>query len=373
MGKGNLKEIAKLFFKLGCISFGGPAAHIAMMEKEIVAKQQWMDHDHFLDLVGATNLIPGPNSTEMTMHCGYEQKGLKGLIVAGACFIFPAVVITAAFAWAYQQYGKLPGVTAFIYGIKPAVIAIIISALITLGKKALKSTTLWILGLATITACLLGMNEIAALFLCGFAGMVIYSLKSRSGNNINSFFPLLLLKANVVIKAPAIKIFLSFLKIGALLYGGGYVLFAFLDAELVRKGLLSRQQLIDAIAVGQFTPGPVLSTATFIGWQMGGWSGALLATLGIFLPSFVLVGFLNPWVPKLRKIKILSAFLDAINAASVAVIAAVCVHMSRDAITDWKTSIIALLSLIVLLVFKKVNSAFIVIGGAAAGYLLTFL
>jgi len=366
----NLKEVAKLFFKLGSIAFGGPAAHIAMMEDEVVKKRKWMTHQHFLDLVGATNLIPGPNSTEMTMHCGHERAGWKGLIVAGACFVFPAVVITMIFAWLYQQYGQLPKVEPFIYGIKPAVIAIILGAVYRLGKKALKNVELGVLGVLTLIASLLGVNEILALFACGLLGLILY-FTQNSKNNLNSFTPLVLLQ--VALTPSTLKILWTFFKVGALLYGSGYVLFAFLDAELVTTGLLTRQELIDAVAVGQFTPGPVLSTATFIGWQLGGFWGAIAATVGIFIPSFIFVSILNPFVPKMRKSKIFSAFLDAINIAAVAVIVAVCVEMGKETLTDWRTILIAAISLICVFVFKKMNSAFIVIGGALLGYILTFI
>ncbi len=366
----NLKEVAKLFFKLGSIAFGGPAAHIAMMEDEVVKKRKWMSPQHFLDLVGATNLIPGPNSTEMTMHCGHERAGWKGLIVAGACFVFPAVAITMVFAWLYQQYGQLPEVEPFIYGIKPAVIAIILGAVYSLGKKALKNVELGVLGALTLTASLLGVNEILALFACGFLGLMLHFIQN-SKNNLNSFTPLVLLQ--VATSASTLKILWTFFKVGALLYGSGYVLFAYLDAELVSTGLLTRQELIDAVAVGQFTPGPVLSTATFIGWQLGGFWGAIAATIGIFLPSFIFVAILNPFVPKMRKSKIIAAFLDAVNIAAVAVIVAVCVEMGKDTLTDWRTILIALLSIIAVFVFRKMNSAFIVIGGAFIGYVLTFI
>jgi len=370
--KSSLKEIAALFLKLGSIAFGGPAAHIAMMEDEVVRKRKWMTHEHFLDLVGATNLIPGPNSTEMTMHVGHERAGWKGLVVAGSLFILPAVVITGIFAWLYQQYGQLPNVEPFLYGIKPAVIAIIASAVYTLGKKALKSTTLGILGALTLIATLLGVHEIVALFGCGLAGILIFWFRGRQ-NAANGFFPLLLIPAAAEIWAAHLKTFLIFLKVGALLYGSGYVLFAFLDAELVMKGLLTRQELIDAVAVGQFTPGPVLSTATFVGWQLGGFWGAVAATLGIFLPSFVFVAILNPIIPRLRKSKFMGAFLDAVNIAAVAVIVSVMVSMAGDTLTDWRTVLIALASLTVTLWRKKINSAWIVIGGALLGYLLSMV
>ncbi|MBK0402718.1 chromate efflux transporter [Adhaeribacter sp. BT258] len=371
--KVSLSEIAGVFLKLGAISFGGPAAHIAMMEAEIVKKRQWIDHAHFLDLIGATNLIPGPNSTEMTMHCGYEKGGWPGLIVAGTAFIFPAVLITLVFAWLYSAYGQLPEVAPFIYGIKPAVIAIILSAVISLGQKALKNVELGILGALTLVVCLLGLNEIVALFGCGLVGLLLYFFKN-SRSTASALSPLLLLQtAGAEMQLSKLKIFLSFLKVGALLYGSGYVLFAFLDAELVNKGLLTRQELIDAVAVGQFTPGPVLSTATFIGWQLHGFWGALAATIGVFLPSFVFVALLNPVIPKLRKSKLMGAFLDAVNVASVAVILAVCFEMGRSTLTDWRSILIAVLSFAVVFYFKKMNSAFIVMGGAALGYLLTLL
>lgn len=367
-----LKEIAKLFFKLGSIAFGGPAAHIAMMEDEVVKKRKWMTHEHFLDLVGATNLIPGPNSTELTMHCGHERAGWKGLFVAGFSFILPAVVITSVFAWLYVEYGQLPKVEPFIYGIKPAVIAIIAMASFRLGEKAVKNNELVILGLLTLTACLFGINEIVALFGCGLLGVAIYLIKNRK-SNLNSFVPLLILQITEASKVGNLNIFLSFLKVGAILYGSGYVLFAFLDAELVAKGWLTRQALIDAVAVGQITPGPVLSTATFIGWQMNGISGAIAATIGIFLPSFLFVLILNPLIPKMRKSKMIGAMLDAVNVAAVALIVAVCIAMGRDTLTDWRSVVIAIVSLLVVFVFKKLNSAFIVLGGAIAGYLLTLV
>ena len=369
----HLGEVARLFFKLGCIGFGGPAVHIAMMEEEVVRKRKWMTPEHFLDLVGATNLIPGPNSTEMTMHCGHERAGWKGLIVAGACFIIPAVIITAIFAWAYQQYGKLPQVQPFIYGIAPAIIAVIVAAMISLGKKALKSVELGILGVIAMVAVLAGLNEIYVLFGAGLLGIFIHFIL-QPNKSLQGFFPFTLLQAGYFLQEiPAGKLFFIFLKVGAILYGSGYVLFAFLDAELVAKGLLSKQILVDAIAVGQFTPGPVFTAATFIGWQLGGWGGALAATIGIFLPSFLFVYFLNPLIPALRRSSVMSAFLDTVNIVSVAIIFAVCIEMGREAIGDWRTVLIAVLGFITSYFFKRVNSAFIVIGGAVTGYLLSLV
>lgn len=365
--KGQLREIAGLFLKLGFLSFGGPAAHIAMMEAEVVKKRKWMDADHFLDLIGATNLIPGPNSTEMAMHCGHERAGLRGLVVAGVVFIFPAVLITSLFAWLYVTYGQLPEAEPFIYGIKPAVVAIIASAVITLGKKALKTKELYVLGTLCVVLSLVGVNEILALFLTGVLALLLYFFKQRS----SGVFPVLLMPlATGGVTADSLRVFLIFLKVGALLYGSGYVLFAFLDAELVATGLMSRTELMDAVAVGQFTPGPVLSTATFVGWILQGPEGALLATIGIFLPSFLLVALLNPLIPRMRKWKPVSAFLDGVNVGSVAVILAVCLQMGFEAVTDWRTTLIFLLGLLVVFFFKKVNSAWLVIGGSALGLLL---
>lgn len=369
-----LTSLAKLFFKLGCIGFGGPAVHIALMEKEVVKKRKWMSEEHFLDIVGITNLIPGPNSTEMTMHIGHERAGWKGLVTAGFCFIFPAVIITAGFAWAYQQYGKLPEVAPFLYGIKPAIIAVIVSLMISLGKKALKRIELGIIGAIAAALALLGYNEIYILFGGGLIGVLIYLLKSGKESSLKSVFPFVLLQAiSVSQDSFNWKLFWIFLKIGAILYGSGYVLFAFLDTELVKTGLLNKRELIDAIAVGQFTPGPVFSSATFIGWQIGGVFGAVAATIGIFLPSFLFVAFLNPLISRLRKSKIMSAFLDAVNMVSVALILAVCAEMAKASITDWRSIVIALLGFLVTLKYKNLNSAFVILGGAVLGYLLLLI
>lgn len=370
---GSLSEVAKVFFRLGCIGFGGPAVHIAMMEEEVVKKRKWVTGEHFLDLVGATNLIPGPNSTEMTMHCGHERAGWKGLIVAGGCFIFPAVVITGIFAWAYQQYGGLADVQPFLYGIKPAIISIIVALMISLGRKALKSITLGVIGGLAAALTLMGVNEIYVLFGAGFLGIILHLL-TKKPSAVNGFAPgVLVALAQAGTEFSNWKMFWIFLKVGSILYGSGYVLFAFLDAELVAKGLLSKQQLIDAIAVGQFTPGPVFSAATFIGWQLGGFAGAIAATAGIFLPSFLFVAFLNPLIPRLRKSKAMSAFLDTVNIVSVAIILAVAVEMGKETFLDWRTVVIAVLGFVITFYFKKLNSAFTVLGGAALGYLLWWL
>lgn len=373
--KNDIKEIAGLFLKLGLIGFGGPAAHIAMMRDEVVKKRKWLSEQHFLDLIGATNLIPGPNSTEMAIHIGHERAGWKGLIIAGTCFILPAVIITGVFAWLYKLYGQVPEVQPFIYGIKPAIIAIILGAIFPLAKKSLKSLELVIIALIVLALSLLHISEIYLMFGAGLFALVLAMIRRGKLNNANSFSPLALLQIpdTTNLSITNFNLFLIFLKIGAILYGSGYVLFAFLDTELVSRGLLSRVQLIDAIAVGQFTPGPVFSSVTFIGYQINGLTGAVVSTVAIFLPSFVFVALLNPLVRRMRNSRLFSAFLDAVNVASVAIIVSVCFSMGRDTISDWRTILIAAISIIFSFGVPRINSAFIVLGGALTGYLLTFM
>ena len=372
---GNLKEIAKLFLKLGIIGFGGPAAHIAIMQDEVVVKRKWLTEQHFLDLIGATNLIPGPNSTEMAIHIGHEKGGWKGLIIAGLCFILPAVLITGMFAWLYKQFGQLPEVQPFIYGIKPAIIAIILSAVYPLAKRSLKSIELGIIALVVLIGSLFNFYEIYLMFGAGFLALGLAYFRNNKLKGTHSFLPFTLLEIvnTGFLSATNSKLFLIFLKIGAILYGSGYVLFAFIDTELVSTGIITRQQLIDAIAVGQFTPGPVFSSVTFIGYQINGLSGAVISTIAIFLPSFVFVAFLNPLVKKMRSSVLFSAFLDAVNVASVAIIISVCFAMGKDSITDWRTILIAVLGIAITFRYRKINSAFIVLGGSIVGYLLTLL
>lgn len=373
---GELRDIARLFGKLGFTAFGGPAAHIAMMREAVVHRLKWMDEQHFLDLLGATNLIPGPNSTEMAIHIGYERGGWKGLLIAGGCFIFPAVFITAIFAWFYKEYGQLPEIQPFVYGIQPAIIAVILGAIVPLARQSLKTAVLWGIGVAALALTIYGCNEIYVLFGAGFLAVAYTIVRNRMFTSANGMvFPLLLVRLS---ETPArslgnLKLFLVFLKIGAILYGSGYVLFAFLDSEFVATGLLSLKTLIDAIAVGQFTPGPVFSSVTFVGYQINGGWGAVVATIGIFLPSFVFVALLNPLVKRMRNAPLFALFLDAVNVASVAIILAVCYSMGKATIVDWRTIAIAIMSTFITIGFRKVNSAFIVAGGAILGYLLTFL
>ncbi|WP_286856668.1 MULTISPECIES: chromate efflux transporter [Sphingobacterium] len=371
----NLKEIAKVFGKLGIIGFGGPAAHIAMMRDEVVIKRKWMNEQHFLDLLGATNLIPGPNSTEMAIHIGHDKGGWKGLIIAGLCFILPAVFITGIFALLYRQYGQLPEVQPFIYGIKPAIIAIIIGAVYPLARKSVKSPFLGFIGIVVLLAAVIGIEEIYLMFGAGLLALSLFYIQNKKPDKFQNIVPLTFLQITQTTfwTTTNAQLFWTFLKIGSILYGSGYVLFAFLDTELVDTGLLTKQQLMDAIAVGQFTPGPVFSSVTFIGFQINGLSGAIVSTIAIFLPSFVFVALLNPLMKKLRSSKGLSAFLDAVNVASVAIIVAVCFEMGKETITDWRTILIAVVSSIIVLKFKKINSAFVVFGGSFLGYILKMI
>jgi chromate transporter len=382
-----LRELALLFLRLGVTAFGGPAAHIAMMEDEVVVRRNWLSRQHFLDLVGATNLIPGPNSSEMTMHVGYERARLPGLVVAGACFILPAVVITLILAWLYVRLGQLPAVEQFLLGIKPAVIGIILGAVWRLGGKALKSWQVGVVGVAVFAAALLGVNEIVALLIGGVLGMLWLRWSVRSGGSkppttfraLAFIHPLKwslqTLTASGATTAVAVgvslwKLGLVFLLVGATLYGSGYVLFAYLQSLLVENlGWLTEAQLLDAIAIGQFTPGPVLTTATFVGYLLAGVPGAIVATVGIFLPSFIFVLILNPVVPRMRRSPWLAAFLDAVNIASIALMLVVVIELGRATLTSWPAWLIAILSVITTL-FLKVNSAWVVLGGAILGFLL---
>ncbi|MCO6452262.1 MAG: chromate efflux transporter [Caldilineales bacterium] len=385
----HLGEISSLFLKLGIVGFGGPAAHIAMMEDEVVTRRKWMSPELFLDLVGATNLIPGPNSTEMTMHVGYHRGGYPGLAVAGASFILPAVLITALIAWFYVRYAALPAVEVLLSGIRPAVIVIIFFAVLRLGRKAARSWQLAGLGAVVAIAAFVGLNPVTALLLGGLLGMV--GLRGRSGLadrrgllwSLTAVVALLLVTSALMYatensalfwqggsEISLAALFFYFLVIGSVLYGSGYVLFAFLDGGLVHNlGWLSQQQLLDAIAVGQFTPGPVLSTSTFIGYVISGGAGALLATLGIFLPSFLFVAALSPLVPKMRRSPWVAAFLDAVNVSAVGLMAAVLVSLGISVFTAWQAVLIAVLAAAAYLRWN-LSAIKLVLGGAAAGWLL---
>lgn len=374
--RNRLYELVTLFLKLGIIGFGGPAAHIAMMQDEVVHKRKWLTEQRFLDLVGATNLIPGPNSTEMAIHIGQERAGWKGLMIAGVCFIVPAVLLTGIIAVLYSKYGQLPAVQPFIYGIKPAIIAIILAAVFPLAKRAARSTMMIMLGILVFVLYLAGISEILLMFGAGSIALAGEIMKrGRRSGRLHSILPLTFLQVvqPITFLVTNTKLFLVFLKIGAILYGSGYVLFAFIDTELVQTGMLSRQQLIDAIAVGQFTPGPVFSAVTFIGYLLNGIPGALVATIAIFLPAFLFVALLNPLVKRLRDSTRFAVFLDAVNIASVALIAGTCVIMGKETITEWRSVTIACLALLVTFGFSRINSAWIVIGGSLLGYFLSWI
>ena len=373
---GALREVAGVFLKLGFVAFGGPAAHVAMMEDEVVVRRRWMSRQHFLDLVGATNLIPGPNSTEMTMHCGRERAGRPGLFVAGLCFILPAALLTGVLAHLYVTYGQVPRVEPFLLGIKPAILAVILGAVWKLGRKAISSVGLAVIGLAAMVAALAGLSEVLAVLAAGVAAGLWRASRLAAGSARASGLALLLAPVAAAgdptgAAVAPVKLFLVLLKVGAVLFGSGYVLVAYLDGELVQNlGWLTRQELLDAIAVGQFTPGPVLSTATFVGYQVDGLRGALLATGGIFLPSFLFVLLLNPLVPRLRRSPWTAALLDGVNAGAVAVMLAVTLELGRDVLVSWQAWVIAILGAVAVLGPRKVHPAWLVVGGAALGALL---
>ncbi|MEK6584583.1 MAG: chromate transporter [Nitrospirota bacterium] len=374
----HLREVAILFLKLGITAFGGPAAHIAMMRDEVVKRRKWVDDQHFLDLLGATNLIPGPNSTEMTIHLGLVRAGWRGLIAGGVCFVLPAMLIVMAIAWTYVQFGTTPEASWLLYGIKPVVIAIIVQALWGLGQRAVKGLLTALIGLTVLILYFLGVNEILLLFAGGFVAVIAKNLPGIRNSNLSGIIaPVagLSLPAAITAVTPfkVSHLFLIFLKIGSVLYGSGYVLLAFLRADFVtRLGWLTDQQLIDAIAVGQVTPGPVFTTATFIGYILGGIPGALLATIGIFLPSFIFVAISNPLIPRIRRSPRISAFLDGINIASLGLMAAVTIQLGRASFIDPMTIGIAVIT-VVLLIYFKVNSTWLVAGGAAAGLLINLI
>ena len=365
-----------LFLRLGTTAFGGPAAHIAMMEDEVVRRRRWMTHDEFLDLLGATNLIPGPNSTEMAIHIGHRQRGRPGLIVAGASFILPAVFIVTACAWAYVRYGSLPQVAGVLYGVKPVIIAIVLQALWSLGRAAVKTKFLALIGVLAVVLTLLRIHELLVLFGAGFlVGIArLIAKKIKSSRNILLPTPVAFLFQASTAATTSFglwPLFLFFLKVGAVLYGSGYVLLAFIRADLVERWhWLTETQLLDAIAVGQVTPGPVFTTATFVGYVLAGGRGALVATLGIFLPAFFFVAVSGPLVPRIRRSPVAGAFLDGVNVAALALMLVVTYQLGRAALVDLPTIVLAVISAVMLFRFR-VNSAWLVLAGAIIGLLLS--
>jgi len=363
---GRLPELVRLFGKLGVIAFGGPAAHIAMTHDEVVSRRGWLDEQRFVDLIGVTNLIPGPNSTEVVMHVGRERAGVRGLVVAGTSFVLPAAAIVLVCAMLYVRYGQSPNGQALLYGVKPVVLAIIGQALLKLGRVALRGVLLWAIGVATIVGYLAGVSEILLLVLAAL--IVVAVRRGRSGTGTLAMAPLLALNGDQTLGLA--RLFGVFVKVGALLYGSGYVLLAFLRNDLVeRLGVLTNQQLLDAIAVGQFTPGPVFTTATFIGYVIAGMPGAVIATIGIFLPSFCFVAAIGPLVDRIRSRAWTAALLDGVNAAAVGLMAGVMVQLASDALTD-AVSIVLLLAAIVVLWRTRLNSAWLIAGGAVVGLAL---
>ncbi len=368
-----LGEVADLFVKLGSISFGGPAAHIALMEQETVVRRQWLSREHFLDLLATTNLVPGPNAVEMAGHIGFVRAGWPGLIVGGVAFILPAFVISLVLAWVYSRLGALPQVTALFYGINPAVIAIILAATYRLGRTALEDWRFLVLGILCLAAALLGADEVSVLLAAGAAGVALSAVERHGPWQMTALLscwgPLV-----GVLAAPAswlddrlVRLGLFFLKVGALIFGSGMVLFAFIQRDVVERfGWLTQQQLLDAIAVGQMTPGPVLSSATFIGYLVAGVPGATVATVAVFLPAFLIIALVGPWIPRLRRSPWVQSFLRGVNAAVVALILAVAVSLFRAAVVDVWTAAIFLAGL-VLLIRLRLDTLWLVVGGAACG------
>ena len=373
-----LTELAKLFLRLGITAFGGPAAHIAMMRDEVVERRHWLTDKEFLDLLAATNLIPGPNSTEMAIHLGYKHGGKAGLIVAGTCFIFPASLIVAAIAWAYVRYGDTPQIDWLIYGIGPVVIAIIVQALVKLGRTAISQVSHALLGTAVLVLALNGTNELLLLMIGALTGL---AMATRRWTGMAAILTLLTsVGYSVHLSAQAVtadavpftltRLTLFFAKVGSVLFGSGYVLLAFLRADLTERWeWLTDQQLIDAVTIGQITPGPVFTTATFIGYLLGGWSGAILATIAIFLPGFIFVAISQPLIPKLRNSRPLSGILDGIVIASFGLMSAVTWQLAQTSLVDIQTTVIGLVTLAILIIWRP-NSTWLILAGAALGWLL---
>ena len=367
-----LTELATVFLRLGTIAFGGPAAHIAMMDEVVVQQRQWLSREKLLDLIGVTNLLPGPNSTELAIHIGYERVGWRGLFVAGSCFILPAMLIVWVLAALYVRYQSVPQLQWLLYGIKPVMIAIVLQALWKLGQKAAKDVPTIIAGLAAVAAYFAGLNEVLLLLLLGLAVMLVKWQRhgTTAGAFLLPFFGVLSQAGGTAIATVSVSwvsVFLFFLKIGCVLYGSGYVLLAFLQRDLVeRNQWLTSQQLLDAVAIGQLTPGPVFTTATFIGYLLAGNAGAIAGTLGIFLPAFLLVWLVNPFVPKLRQSGWASGFLDGVNAASLGLMAGVTYTLGQTALIDGLTVVLAISSAIAVFRFR-VNSAWLVLAGGAIG------
>jgi len=387
----NISQLATLFFKLGSIGFGGLVVQISMMEYEVVSRKRWLTREKFLDILGATNLVPGPNSIELAIHIGYLRAGWLGFAISGICFILPSVLITIGFAWAYRQFGSLPEITPFLDGIKPVILAVMLLAIRKLGKTAIKNWRLIVVGVFVFTAELLGVSEMVLILIGGILGMFLLefgkefsSEESQTTQSVNTkfrvpkrvFFVLIIIGVLFFIDTSSAtslsleKLSIFFLKVGSFLYGSGYVLIAFLEGGLVHTfGWLSQQQLLDAIAIGQITPGPLLSTATFIGYLLLGIPGAAVATVSIFLPSFLFSAAVISVIPQLRRFRWTAAFLDAVNASSIALMAAVVVNLSQSVLVNWQSWVI-LLGASIISFRWKVNVIFLILGGAIIAWIL---
>jgi chromate transporter len=363
----SLRELASFFLRLGLTAFGGPAAHIAIMEDELVRRRRWLSRETFLDLLGASNLVPGPSSSELAIHIGYLRAGWIGLVVAGCCFILPAAIIVAALAWLYVRFGALPAVSSVLYAVKPVVIAIVLQALWGLSRTAVKNWFLGIVGLLAAVAAFLGLHPLLLLLI---AGSVACLIQLRGSRVAVVSWPLSAGWIAATTGASAFSLgslLLVFLKIGAVVFGSGYVLLAFLRADLVvHRGWLTDPQLVDAVAIGQLTPGPVFTTATFIGYLLGGLPGSVVATVGIFLPAFLLVAASGPLIPRIRKSRWAGAFLDGVNVGSLALMVYVTWQLGRTSLVDATTVVLAVFSAVALLRWR-VNSVWLILAGAAVG------
>jgi chromate transporter len=367
-----LRELAAVFLRLGLTAFGGPAAHIAMMEDEAVVRRQWLTRERFLDLLGVTNLLPGPSSSEMAIYLGYLRAGWAGLVIGGVCFVLPAALLVTALAWMYTRFGALPQSDAVLYGIRPVVVAIVAQAVWRLGRTAIKDVAAVVVGVAAAALSLAGLAPVAVLVISGIAVAVAHGLRRVRNRCVVGLIPIAPLFATEAAGSSVTltSLFLVFLKIGALVFGSGYVLLAFLRADLVeRLHWLSEHQLLDAVAVGQVTPGPVFTTATFIGYLLAGWTGAAVATLGIFLPAFLLVAVSGPFLGQLRQSPLVASIVDGVTVGSLALMGVVTWQLCRSAIVDLATTLVALASVILLLGFR-VNSTWLIGAGAGLGMLL---
>jgi chromate transporter len=367
-----LGELAAVFLRLGLTAFGGPAAHIAMMEDEAVVRRKWLTRERFIDLLGVTNLLPGPSSSELAIYLGYVRAGWPGLLVGGTCFIMPAAALVTAIAWTYARFGSLPETAGMLYGIRPVVVAIIIQALWRLGQTAIKDATSAGVTIAAVALSVAGLSPLVVLLIAGIAVAAVRTARGTGDRGIVAALPAALAIAPSAGSAAVSlgSLFLVFLKLGAVVFGSGYVLLAFLRSDLVeRLHWLTENQLLDAVAVGQVTPGPLFTTATFIGYLLAGWSGAVVATLAIFLPAFLLVAASSPFVPLLRKSRVIGAILDGVNAGALALIAVVTWQLGRAAVVDVATAALAVGSAVLLLRFR-LSSTWLIAAGASVGIIL---